>query len=457
MTTEAEIDERPWEALSELLDAGDGSGAEAFLEALSWEEQRRAVSRLSAAKRIQLLARMTPEGSAALIEHLPEVQAVEVLADVDAGHAADILEELPGEVGASLLREMDAEEANAILASLDDREEAEHFRELRDYPYGTAGSLMSESFAAFPETARVSEILGELSENAEAYSDMDVQYVYVVSDAGLLRGVLRLRDLVLRAKSLPASEIMIADPVSVRVTEDLDRLVAVFDDHRWLGLPVVDEEGRLQGVLSQKAVQEATSERQTDNYLYASGIVGGEELRSMKMRQRCVRRLAWLGPNIVLNLIAASVIAMYEETLQAVIALAVFLPIVSDMSGCSGNQAVAVSIRELTLGLIRPHEFWRVVWKEGLLGIINGSVLGLVLGTLAGIWKANLWLGLVVGGALALNTILSVTLGGLIPLALKRLKVDPALASSPILTTCTDMCGFFLVLNLASLSLSNLV
>ena len=149
-------------------------------------------------------------------------------------------------------------------------------------------------------------------------------------------------------------------------------------------------------------------------------------------------------------------IAAYEDTLQAVIALAIFLPMVSDMSGCSGNQAVAVSIRELTLGIIRPKDFLRILKKEGLLGIINGVVLGIILGTIAAIWKDNAYLGLVVGSALALNTVLSVILGGLIPLVLKRFKADPALASSPILTTCTDMCGFFLVLNLASLALSKL-
>ncbi|MFT6862408.1 MAG: magnesium transporter, partial [Akkermansiaceae bacterium] len=186
------------------------------------------------------------------------------------------------------------------------------------------------------------------------------------------------------------------------------------------------------------------------DYLKAAGIVGGEELRSMPLKHRCTRRLAWLGPNILLNLLAASVIASYEDTLQAVIALAVFLPMVSDMSGCSGNQAVAVSIRELTLGVIQPRDYLRVIIKEGLLGITNGIVLGIVLGTIATLWKGSIFLGLVVGGALALNTILSVMLGGLIPLVLKRFKADPALASGPILTTCTDMCGFFLVLNLAT-------
>jgi magnesium transporter len=177
----------------------------------------------------------------------------------------------------------------------------------------------------------------------------------------------------------------------------------------------------------------------------------------MPLLTRSYRRLCWLAPNIALNLIAASVIAAYEDTLQAVIALAMFLPIVSDMSGCSGNQAVAVSIRELTLGILRPLDYLRVVVKEGLLGVINGTILGLVLGAVAALWKGNVFLGLVIGAALSLNTILSVLIGGLVPLILKRFRVDPALASGPILTTCTDMCGFFLVLNLATLAMAKLV
>jgi len=136
--------------------------------------------------------------------------------------------------------------------------------------------------------------------------------------------------------------------------------------------------------------------------------------------------------------------------------LAVFLPMVSDMSGCSGNQAVAVSMRELSLGLVRPTEIMRVLGKEISLGILNGLALGILLGGVAYLWKGNPFLGLVVGGALAVNTVVAVCLGGLIPLLLKRIRLDPALVSSPLLTTVTDMCGFFFVLSFASLLLNRL-
>ena len=176
----------------------------------------------------------------------------------------------------------------------------------------------------------------------------------------------------------------------------------------------------------------------------------------MPLLARSGRRLSWLSLNIVLNIAAASVIALYQDTLTAVIALAVFLPMVSDMSGCSGNQAVAVSMRELSLGLVRPTEIMRVLGKEISLGILNGLALGILLGGVAYLWKGNPFLGLVVGGALAVNTIVAVCLGGLIPLLLKRIKLDPALVSSPLLTTVTDMCGFFFVLSFASLLINRL-
>ena len=128
------------------------------------------------------------------------------------------------------------------------------------------------------------------------------------------------------------------------------------------------------------------------------------------------------------------------------IALAVFLPIISDMSGSAGNQSVAVSIRELTLGLIKPGEFMRVFLKELGVGLLNGLSVGLILGVIAFLWKHNVYFGLVVGGALALNTVVSVCLGGIIPLVLKFFRQDPALSASLILTTVTDMCGFFFAL-----------
>jgi magnesium transporter len=147
------------------------------------------------------------------------------------------------------------------------------------------------------------------------------------------------------------------------------------------------------------------------------------------------------------------VIVYFESTLAQLIALAAFLPIISDMSGCSGNQAVAVSMRELSLGVIKPSDFYYVWRKEAIVGLINGTVLGMLIAGVAWAWQGNPWLGLVVGLALAINTLIAVSIGGTVPVMLKAFNVDPAVASGPILTTVTDMCGFFLLLGTASLML----
>lgn len=160
--------------------------------------------------------------------------------------------------------------------------------------------------------------------------------------------------------------------------------------------------------------------------------------------------------NILLNIVAASVISAYEDTLTAVIAIAVFLPMVSDMSGCSGNQAVAVTMRELSLGLVRPADAFRVWRKEAMVGFVNGIALGALIGVVAWAWKGNVYLGCVIGAALAINTLIAVSIGGVVPLVLKRLGQDPAVASGPLLTTITDMAGFFLVLSLATVFLEKL-
>ena len=255
---------------------------------------------------------------------------------------------------------------------------------------------------------------------------------------------------------------MIKNPIAAMDHDTLDDLAEMFEDFGFVGVPVTDEQNALKGVVKRTDLMEALGDRQQSDFLKAQGIVGGEELRNMPTLTRSRRRLSWLSINIVLNFIAASIIGIYTGTLEQVIALAIFLPMISDMSGCSGNQAVAVSMRELTLGLIRPTEFFHVWMKEGVVGIINGVVLGLLIATVAwvapfGLWNGSPYLGLVVGAAMCINTIVAVLLGGSIPLLLKRMKQDPALASGPILTTVTDMCGFFLVLSLASAMLPYLV
>ena len=447
----------PWDQIHELVVNEDAAGLEQYLNDLSPASTALAVSRLHEAERSRLLRMLSTKEAAAVLGDLPTAQAADLIEEIPAEAAAVIVEAMPDHEQADVLQDISPADADAILDAMG-AIEAGGTRELLQFAPDSAGGLMTHEFLAFPAAGTVGEVLEDLRDRQETYADYEVQYAYVVSDENRLEGVLRLRDLVLAPSGSSIRHIMIDGPVHVSAHTPLAELIGLFRQHgAFFGVPVTDETGRLLGVLQRSAVDQEAEHRSERSFLRVSGIVGGEEFRSMPLFRRSFRRLSWLGPNILLNIVAASVIAMYQDTIQSVIALAVFLPIISDMSGCSGNQAVAVSIRELALGLIRPTEFLRVFLKESGLGVINGLLLGLVLGLIAFLWQGNTVLGFVVGGALALNTLLSVLLGGSVPLLLQRLGVDPALAAGPILTTVTDMCGFFLILSLASVALPMLI
>jgi magnesium transporter len=335
-------------------------------------------------------------------------------------------------------------------------EEAESVRRLISYEYDTAGGMMHTEYFSFFENQNIHDITADLRRNAEKYQYYPLKYIFVKSKNNTLKGVLQMQDLLLAPIDSKLSDIDIDDVYSINHLESLDNIIEFFQDNDLFGAPVVDDEQRLVGILLRRDILEAQNERHVLEHLESQGIVGGDELRTMPVLLRAKRRLSWLSVNILLNILAASVIAFHQDTLTSVIALAVFLPIISDMSGCSGNQAVAVSMRELSIGVVTPGEILRVLWQEISVGLINGVVLGTLIGFTAYFWKGNIYLGLVVGGALALNTILSVSIGGTVPLLLKGANVDPALASGPILTTITDMVGFLLTLTFAALALSHL-
>ena len=412
------------------------------------------MAQLSPEERAELLTSMEAEDAADLLETLPGVQASHVLEELAPDDAASIVSELHSDDQADLLGRLPTNTAEAILEELPFDEAAET-RALTRYEPDVAGGLMVTEYLSYRDDQTVLEIIDDLGENSEEYKEFDIQYAYVVDDAHRLEGVLPMRDLLLANRTIALRHIMIPSPHAVRDEAKLDELIDFFALHHLFGAPVIDDEGKLIGVVHESAVEHAQSERIESDHLKSQGIVG-EELRSMPLLLRSRRRLGWLSINIVLNMIAASVIAAYQDTLASVIALAVFLPIISDMSGCSGNQAVAVSMRELTLGILGPRDVLATFWKEISVGLINGLVLGALIGIGGFIWQGNVYLGLVIGLALMANTVIAVSIGGCVPLVLKKFKMDPALASGPVLTTLTDMCGFLLVLSLATAMLSKL-
>ena len=446
-----------WECISALISTRDPEGLTRYLESLTPGEVARAFSRLDGGQRRDVLVMLPPEAAADLIEELSDTQGSDLVEVLEAAEAAAIVDEMESHHRADILGEMAEHDAEAILQAMDP-EEALDARTLLGYDEETAGGIMVTEFVSYSQDTSVGEVLDDLRANAERYSDYGVQYAYVNSKRGTLIGVVRLRDLVLSPSPLTVREIMIVNPLYVLADAPLEEVAQFFDRYPFYSVPVTDEALRMVGVIRRADVEEAIGEGHERNLLRFGGIIGGEELRSMPTRERVSRRMVWLALNLPLSMLAALTLPFFEPTILAFPAVLFFVPIIGNLCGCSGNQAVAVSIRELTMGLIQPQDFMRVLRKEVQVGLINGAVLGTaIIGVAMGM---DLMRGsqapavaFFIGAAFFANTVNAVCLGGVVPLALRKLKLDPALGAPPILTTMTDMCGFFVLLALTTLAM----
>jgi magnesium transporter len=439
----------------QLLQDNDAKALTVIMENLSSKDIVHLIGHLNRNDILQLFTLLSPEDAAEVMEELPDVQAVGIIEGMEIADAAAILNEMESDEQTDLLMELDNEDAQAILNQMRPKEAAS-VRKLLHYEYDTAGGMMHTEYFSFIEDQTIGQITEDLRRNGDKYQYYQLKYIFVTGKNKRLKGVLEMQDLLLGQIDQSLSAIIRKEVLSVNHLASLDDLIEFFHKNEWIGVPVVDDGEKLVGVILRKDILEAQTDRVTQEHLESQGIIGGEELRTMPVLLRARRRLSWLSVNILLNIVAASVIAYNQDILSSVIAMAVFLPIISDMSGCSGNQAVAVSMRELSIGAVTPREVFRVLRQELSVGVINGLVLGLLIGLAAFVWKGNIYLGLVVGSALTLNTLLAVSIGGTVPLILKGFNIDPALASGPILTTITDMIGFLLALTFASMALGHL-
>lgn len=445
--------------LEALVQAGDAEAIAAFMRLLPPEDTAYTLSHLSEDSRTELFKQLSHSDAdlgADLLEHFVDEYAATVIEQMEPEHAAAIVDEMDSDEQADVLSELDEEDAEAILQEMDP-EEAADARERMGYDEDVAGGLMITEYLVYNQGQTVGEVTRDLHEKAEEHIEFEVRYLYVVDDEYKLTGVVPMRSLVFVPGSRKVEEQQVREPVTVGVQTSLDDLHDLFDRVDFSAVPVIDDAGKLAGVVQRASIQEAIGDRESEQFLRFGGIIGGEELRSMTVGSRAARRLAFLLPIMLLLLASATVIALFEETVQRLPILAAFLPVVAGICGSGGNQAVAVSIRELSLGLIDGSDFVRVLIKELLVALLIGLVLGLVMFVIVLVWQRNVHLALVLGGAIPFVVTVSKTIGGTVPVLLKKTGVDPAMAAGPIVTTVVDLVGFFTVLMLASLMIEKLL
>jgi len=376
---------------------------------------------------------------------------LDLLNQIPSGEISKVLQELETDSATVFVSALPEENAQEVLEQMDVEESAEVQR-LLQYEEDTAGRIMTPSVFSLFEDLSVSEAIHTI----QTAKDLEVIfYLYVVDERNHLVGVVSVRELLIAPPSTPLKKIMTTDLISVATDtdqEEVAREVALYD---LLAIPVVDQENKLVGVVTVDDVIDVIKEEATEDIFYLAGVEGHDHIHTPPMTS-VRRRLPWLVVNLATALLAATIVAFYEPTIARFSFLAVFLPVVAGMGGNSGTQTLAVIVRGLALGEISWESGKSILSKEIVVGLNNGIITGVLAGAVAYLWKGNYMLGVVLGGAMIINVAMAGVVATLIPLILKRMNIDPAIASGIFVTTFTDAVGFLSFLGLATLLLQYL-
>ena len=443
------------------------------------ETVRKLVGRGATPNAYNILSKLHPADIAELLGELQEnyrKPTFELLVQRNSSLASEALSELGVDRGAELLLGMSAEEISRLLQELDPDDAAEFVGDLPtelqeqilgamrhkdaaevqgllQYPEQTAGRIMNPNVFFLHEDMTIGEAIAKLQSSDEVEM---VFYIYIVDDRNHLVGVLSLRQLLLKRPERLLKDIMVTKVFSARTDTDQEDVARLVDSYNVLAIPVVDEENKLVGVITVDDVIDVIKEEATEDIYRLAGLGVHERVFSppgMSVRMR----IPWLVVNVVTAFLAAFVVSLFEGTIQQFAVLAVFMPVVPLLGGNAGTQTLTVMVRGMALGELSWSNSRRALFKEILVGVVNGITIGCLVALVVFFWKGSPVLGLILGLAMIGNLLVAAVMGTIVPLALRWLNIDPALASSVFVTTATDVCGFVLFLGLGAHFLERLV
>lgn len=427
------------------LEAGHVEDAIHVLADLHPADRAEAFSDLPKDDQDELFPRLEPADAAELLEELDDDEAAEAASALAPAALADVLDEMDPDDAADLLGDLPKAQAESALAEM---EEADEVRPLLVYRDDTAGGLMTTDFFALRRQMTVQKAFEFL--RSQEVDGEKPYYLYVVDRADKLIGVVGLRDLIAAAPETTVDAIMRRDVRSVPVGTDQEEVARLTKKYSLLALPVVDAEGRLAGVIRTSDVVHVIEEEATEDLYQLSNVSGGDLNPWSPVRMSVSRRLPWLYVNLFTAFLAAWVVSLFEATIAQLAVLAVFQGIVAGQGGNAGGQTLAIMVRGIALGEIELKDVWPVLLREIGIGLLHGAAVGVAVALVAWWWKGIPILGLVIGLAMAGNMMAAGVAGTLVPLTLKAFKLDPALASTVLVTTVTDCVGFGLFLGLAT-------
>jgi magnesium transporter len=447
--------ERREQLLEELLPVVDSEPSDRVVErllSLHPADQADFLEELTPAKRLELVRLYEQEGLADLLEFFNESARTELLKSLEPDVLSAILVLIDDDLAADLIDELPDDRVHQILSLLD-APTSTSITDILALPEDSVGRWMSRDILALQSGWTVAEALDylrKLSPDTE-----HPFYLYTVEKGGKLRGVIDLRRLITADPKTPLTEIEVREVISVDITLDQEDAAQRLRHFDLLALPVVDREGILLGVLTADDVLDVQIEEATEDiYLQVGLNAESEALSSLRATLR--RRVPWLLVNLLIGFLSCFLVSLFEGTLAQVAVLAAFMPIIAGHGGNTGCQTTTLVVRGLALGEIYKRDIRELVLKELGFGLIYGLVAGLLTGGLALILTGNPWMATIVLIAMTLNIICAGFAGSVIPMGLKALKIDPALASTVWLTTFTDWIGFALLLGLGTLFLSRI-
>ena len=385
--------------------------------------------------------------AAKTLKELPPELLPDILALIDDEKVGRLIVRADPDDAVTFIDSLPEERREHVMGLLDPERRAA-VREIINYPEGTVGRLMTTEFMALPPDTTAQGAIDKIRERGELEAFF---YLYVVDDAGKLVGVVPIRNLVIAPPARTLADMMIADPVKANVFMDQEEAARLVGKYELLALPIVDEAGRLEGIITVDDVIDIINQESTEDMYKMVGLA--EEDRVFTPVSRSVKmRLPWTMLNLLTATLAASVVSIFENTLHDIIALVTFMPVVAGVGGNGATQTATVIIRAIALGELEFSSAWKAVVKQVSVSVCIALAAGAVIAVAAFIWKGNPYLGLVLAGAMILNLgLMAGVAGAVIPLLLKSLKLDPALGSGIIVTGLTDAFGFLSFLGLATL------
>ena len=382
---------------------------------------------------METISELGPESGAALLATRSAEEIAKLAQEIPSDDAAALIDYLPEELSGAVLDLMRPKESGVV-------------ENLLEYEEQTAGRIMNPHVFALNEDMTVGEAITELQNNRDVEM---VFYLYVVDDRKHLVGVVSLRRLLLVSPETPLKRIMTADLISARVEMDQEEVARQVAAYNLLAIPVTDEENKLVGIITVDDVIDVIKDEATEDIYRLAGVAGDE--RAFTPASESLRkRLPWLAINLVTAFLAAGVVALFENQIDLFPVLAIFMPIVAGMGGNAGTQTLTVIVRGIALGELTWSNSRKALLKEMAVGIGNGLVLGTIAALVVWITRGTPVLGGVLGMAMIINMFVAAAAGTLVPLGLRAVNVDPALASSVFITTMTDVFGFFSFLGLAA-------